>query len=178
VGFLYACVANIVTWSLGVNRMAAAAASEGAAPAILGRLHPRYDTPWAAFVIMGLISTALLIGNAALSSRADNVFWMVFKLSGVCFLISYLMIFPAFLILRYRQPDRPRPYRMPGGPAAAWAATVVCTACVAFAILLFFRPPPTAENPAAALNETWLLLAETLVTLAVGVAFLLRIRRR
>jgi amino acid transporter len=120
----------------------------------------------------------LLIGNAALSSRADNVFWMVFKLSGVCFLISYLMIFPAFLILRYRQPDRPRPYRMPGGPAAAWAATVVCTACVAFAILLFFRPPPTAENPAAALNETWLLLAETLVTLAVGVAFLLRIRRR
>jgi hypothetical protein len=49
---------------------------------------------------------------------------------------------------------------------------------VAFAILLFFRPPPTAENPAAALNETWLLLAETLVTLAVGVAFLLRIRRR
>jgi hypothetical protein len=49
---------------------------------------------------------------------------------------------------------------------------------VAFAILLFFRPPPTAENPAAALIETWLLLAETLVTLAVGVAFLFRVRRR
>jgi hypothetical protein len=30
VGFLYACVANIVTWSLGVNRVAAAAAAEGA----------------------------------------------------------------------------------------------------------------------------------------------------
>jgi amino acid transporter len=178
VGFLYCCVANIVTWSLGVNRVAAAAAAEGAAPAILGRLHPRYDTPWAAFVIMGLISTVLLVGNAALSSRADNVFWMVFKLSGVCFLVSYLMSFPAFLILRYRQPERPRPYRMPGGRVAAWAATVGCTGFVAFAILLFFRPPPTAENPAAALNETWLLLAETLVTLAVGVAFLFRVRRR
>jgi len=178
VGFLYACVANIVTWSLGVNRMAAAAASEGAAPAVLGRLHKHFDTPWAAFVIMGLISTVLLLGNAALSSRADNVFWMLFKLSGVCFLISYLMIFPAFLILRRRAPDRPRPYRMPGGPAVAWAATIVCTACVAGAILLFFRPPPTAENPAAALKETWLLLAETLLTLAVGVAFLPRVRRR
>ena len=167
-----------MTWSLGVTRMAAAAASEGAAPAILGRLHPCYDTPWAAFVIMGLISTALLLGNAALSSRADNVFWMLFKLSGVCFLISYLLIFPAFLILRRRAPDRPRPYRMPGGPVVAWAATIVCTACVAGAILLFFRPPPTAENPSAALKETWLLLAETLLTLAVGVAFLPQVRRR
>ena len=178
VGFLYCCVANIVTWSLGVNRVAAAAASEGAAPAILGRLHPRFDTPWAAFVIMGAIATVLLLGNAALSSRADNVFWMVFKLSGVCFLVSYLLIFPAFLILRYRQPARPRPYRMPGGLIGAWSATVVCTGFVAFAILLFFRPSPTAEDAAAGISETWLLLAETLITLAVGLAFLTRVRRR
>jgi len=176
VGFLYACVANIVTWSLGVNRVAAAAAAEGAAPAVLGRLHPRFDTPWAAFVIMGLISTVLLVGNAALSSRADNVFWMVFKLSGVCFLVSYLLIFPAFVLLRRRRPERPRPYRMPGGFPAAWLASVFCTALVAMAILLFFRPAPTAEDPAAALRETWLLLGETLLTLAVGLAFLPRVR--
>lgn len=175
VGFLYACVSNIVTWSLGVNRVAAAAAAEGSAPAILGRLHPRYDTPYMAFVIQGALSTALLLGNAALSSRADNVFWMVFKLSGVCFLISYLMVFPAFVLLRYRRPSQPRPYRMPGGIPAAWAAAVVCTAFIAFAILLFFRPAPTAENPSAAMYETWLLVAETLLTLAVGLTFLPRI---
>jgi len=167
-----------VTWSLGVNRVAAAAAAEGAAPAVLGRLHPRYDTPWAAFVIMGVISTALLVGNAALSSRPDNVFWMVFKLSGVCFLVSYLLIFPAFVLLRRRRPERPRPYRMPGGFPAAWAASVFCTAFVAMAILLFFRPAPTAEDPAAALRETWLLLGETLLTLVVGLAFMPRKIRR
>ena len=176
-GFLYACVANIVTWSLGVNRVAASAAAEGAAPAVLGRLHPRYKTPWAAFVIMGLVSTGLLVGNAALSDRADNVFWMVFKLSGVCFLVSYLMIFPAFAILRHRQPGTPRPYRMPGGPGAAWAAAVFCTLFVAGAILLFFRPSPTAEDPAAALRETWLLLGQTVFTLVVGLAFLPRVRK-
>jgi amino acid transporter len=177
VGFLYACIANIVTWSLGVNRVAAAAAAQGSAPAILGRLHPRYDTPWAAFVIMGVISTVLLVGNAALSSRADNVFWMVFKLSGVCFLVSYLMAFPAFALLRRRRPDQPRPYRMPGGALAAWGAALATTAFVAFAILLFFRPAPTAEDPAAALKETWLLLGETLATLAVGLLFLPRVKK-
>ena len=101
VGFLYACVANIVTWSLGANRVAAAAAAEGALPAVLGRLHPRHHTPHAAFVVMGAVSTALLVGNALLSSRADNVFWMIFRLSGVCFLVSYLLLFPAFLFLRW-----------------------------------------------------------------------------
>ncbi|OFV85679.1 MAG: hypothetical protein A2V74_05900 [Acidobacteria bacterium RBG_16_70_10] len=178
VGFLYACVANIVTWSLGVNRVAAAAAAEGSAPAVLARLHPRYDTPYMAFVITGVVATALLLGNAALSSRADNVFWMVFKLSGVCFLVAYLMVFPAFLLLRYRRPAQPRPYLMPGGMPAAWAASLLCTAFIAFAILLFFRTAPTAEDPAAAVRDFWLLLGETLATLAVGLAFLPRIKRR
>ena len=33
IGFLYACVANVVTWSLGANRVAAVAAEEGMLPA-------------------------------------------------------------------------------------------------------------------------------------------------
>jgi amino acid transporter len=177
-GFLYACVANIVTWSLGVNRVAAAAAAEGAAPRVLARLHPRYDTPYMAFVIMGLVATALLLGNAAFSSRADNVFWMVFKLSGVCFLLSYLLIFPAFIVLRYRRPAQPRPYRMPGGWPAAWTASWICTVFIAGAVLLFFWPSPTAESHEAAVRDSWILLGETLATLAVGLAFLPRIRAR
>ena len=32
IGFLYACIANVVTWSLGVNRVAAAAAEDHMAP--------------------------------------------------------------------------------------------------------------------------------------------------
>jgi amino acid transporter len=168
VGFLYSCVANIVTWSLGVNRVAAAAAGEGALPRLLGRLHPRFQTPYMAFVTMGVVATILLVGNAALSARADNVFWMIFKLSGVCFLISYLMVFPAFLILRRRRPGQPRPYRMPGGPLAAWLAASFCWVFIAGACLLFFRPASTGEDPARAVSESWLLVGETLATLAVG----------
>jgi amino acid transporter len=174
VGFLYACVANIVTWSLGVNRVAAAAAAEGAMPELLGRLHPRFRTPYMAFVVMGVVATFLLVGNAALSSRADNVFWMIFKLSGVCFLVSYLMVFPAFVILRRRRPEQPRPYRMPGGLLVAWPAATFCWLFIAGACLLFFKPAPTAENPAGAVRESWLLAGETLATLAVGLLLMPR----
>jgi amino acid transporter len=164
-GFLYACVGNIVTWSLGVNRVAAAAAAEGRFPAVLGRLHPRFKTPYMAFVIMGGISTALLVGNAALAESAQNVFWMIFKLSGLCFLLSYLLVFPAFLRLRYLRADRERPYRMPGGAAVAWLATLVCWLFVAGASLLFFKPAPGAAD---GLFESVLLGAETAITLVVG----------
>ena len=174
IGFLYACIANIVTWSLGVNRVAAAAAAEGAMPELLGRLHARFQTPYMAFVVMGAIATVLLVGNAALSDRADNVFWMIFKLSGVCFLVSYLMVFPAFLILRRRRADQPRPYRMPGGPLVAWAAASFCWVFIGGATLLFFKPAPTAENPAGAVRESWLLVGETIATLAVGLLLMPR----
>ncbi|MBI3932462.1 MAG: APC family permease [Acidobacteria bacterium] len=171
IGFLYACVANIVTWSLGVNRVAAAAAAEGVLPAALGRLHPRFKTPYVAFAAMGAIATALLVGNALLSRSQANVFWMTFKLSGICFLISYLLVFPAFLILRDRRPDTPRPYRMPGGRPAAVAATVVCWVFVAGSCLLFFKPSSASENAA---GEATLLAVETLATLVAGLLLIPR----
>jgi amino acid transporter len=168
VGFLYACVANIVTWSLGCNRVAATAAAEGTLPALLGRRHPRLHTPHAAFVAMGVIATVLLAGNAFLSDRADNVFWMTFRLSGVCFLVSYLLLFPAFVILRRRRPDAPRPYRLPGGPAAAWAAAGVCWLFVAAAVVLFFKPSATSTAADGGVGESVLLGVQLLATLAVG----------
>jgi glutamate:GABA antiporter len=39
--------------------------------------------------------------------------------------LAYLLIFPAFLILRYRYPDVPRTYRVPGGMLGAWIVTLL-----------------------------------------------------
>ena len=175
VGFLYSCIGNIVTWSLGVNRVAAAAAKDGALPKALGRLHPRYNTPHVAFVAMGLIATLLLLGNAALSSNASNVFWMVFKLSGFSYFVPYLLIFPAFVVLRHKQPLVPRPYRMPGGMPGAWVASVFCTLFVALGCVLFFKPSPSAD-PATASSETWLLAGESLATFVCGLLLMPRAR--
>jgi amino acid transporter len=126
-----------------------------------------------AFIVMGVIATALLVGNAALSTwlgtdSPDNVFLMVFNLSAFCFLVSYLMVFPSFLILRYRRPEQPRPYRMPGGLAVAWIATVVCWVFIAAACLLFFKPSAAAPNPTLETRRLVFLGAEALATLVVG----------
>jgi amino acid transporter len=164
-GFLYACVANVVTWSLGANRVAAVAAEEGLLPEAFGRLHPRFKTPALAFVVMGSVSTVLLIGGALLSNSQSNIFWMTFRLTALCLLLCYLLVFPAFLVLRKRQPEHPRPYRLPGGIGAATLAAWVCTLYIFGACVLFFVPSPTSQAP---LKEGLILGGETLATIVIG----------
>ena len=174
IAFLYACVSNVVTWSLGANRVAAVAAEEGMLPAALGRLHPRYKTPYLAFVWTGIVSTALLVGGALLSSSQSNVFWMTFRTSALCLLLSYLLVFPSFVVLRRKRPDHPRPYRMPGGAAGASVASWVCTLYIFGACVLFFAPSPTSQEP---LKEALVLGAVTAVTIVVGVLLIPRKRK-
>jgi amino acid transporter len=78
------------------------------------------------------------------------------------------MVFPAFVILRRRRPDQRRPYVMPGGPIAAGLAAAFCWVFIAGACLLFFRPAASGDDPAGAVRESWLLVGETLATLAIG----------
>jgi len=172
-GFLYACVANVVTWSLGSNRVAAVAAEEGVLPEALGRLHPRFRTPAFAFVVMGFVSTGLLVGGALLSSDQSNIFFMTFRLTSLCLLLCYLLVFPAFLVLRKRRPDQPRPYVAPGGPVGAAIAAWVCTLYIFGACVLYFVPSPTSQAP---LKEALILAGEMVVTIVVG--YLLIPRRR
>ena len=164
-GFLYACVANVVTWSLGANRVAAVAAEEGVLPEALGRLHSRFKTPAFAFVAMGFVSTALLAGGAALSNNQSNIFWMTFRMTALVLLLCYLLVFPAFLVLRKRRPDHPRPYRVPGGAGAAAVASWVCTLYIFGACVLFFVPSPTSQAP---LKEGLILGGLTLATIVIG----------
>ena len=98
---------------------------------------------------------------------------MTFRISALCLLLCYLLVFPAFLVLRKRRPDQPRPYRLPGGPAAAAVASWACTLYIFGACVLFFAPSPTSQEP---LKEALLLGAETIATIVIGVLLIPRRR--
>jgi hypothetical protein len=67
---------------------------------------------------------------------------------------------------------------MPGGRGGAWLAAALCWLFVAGSTLLFFRPAPTAADPASAVRESWILLAETLATAVAGLLLMPRLARR
>lgn len=47
---------------LTAPRLGYALATDGRAPAVLGRAHPRFGTPWAAILLLGGVATLLLVG--------------------------------------------------------------------------------------------------------------------
>jgi glutamate:GABA antiporter len=129
VGIFIALSSNGGTWIIGGDRVYAIAALDRAAPVQLGRFSKKYGTPIAVNVLSGIVATIAMVGAVLVSeSNGGNVstlFTLVLGFTISTTTLSYMLIFPAFLLLRYKYPHVPRTYRVPGGLIGAWIVTVL-----------------------------------------------------
>ena len=58
-----------------------------------------------------------------------------------------MLIFPAVIRLRYKYPDVPRPYRIPGGTAGLWIVGILTTAWAAFTTIVVIYPGIGTAHP-------------------------------
>ena len=160
IGALYTFFSNGVTWSLGCNRAMAEAALEREFPTIFAIEHRSLGTPVGAAVMMGIVSTvALLLYGFIAASNAD-LFWSLFAFSAVIFLIPYVLLVFAFARMRKLDPERIRPYRVPGGDVVATLLSWLCGSLLILALVLFvYTPGEGIQQP---------VLIGALVVLAVG----------
>ena len=141
VAALYSFLANMVTWTMGANRTAAEAAKENELPAIFGREDPVRKTPIGAFIITGIVSTAVMVIYGFMAGSAEDLFWTLFAFSSMIFLLPYLMLFPAFLKLRKIDANAERPYRVPGGKVFSIILAVICELFIIQAVVFFVYVP-------------------------------------
>ena len=160
IGALFTFFSNGVTWALGCNRAAAEAALEGELPKIFAIEHKTYATPVGAAVLMGLVSSLILVLYGFLAGSNEDLFWSLFAFSAVIFLLPYQGMFMAFIRTRVNDPDHPRPYRVPGGLGVAKLLAWVCFAVLALSIVLFVYTPGEGIQ--------WPVLMGVIVTLAIG----------
>ncbi len=169
---LYTYFTNMTTWTMGANRSAVEAAAEGELPKVLGREHPTRRTPVGALIATGLISTLVLVVTALFINKENSLFFGIFAASSVIFLLPYLLMFPSVAFLRYRDPDRPRPFRIPGGDRLVIALAVITCVFIAAGVVLFLWP----EIPSAPKEWSYTgpLVGIVAVTLLVGEVMLWR----
>ncbi|MBE6480296.1 MAG: APC family permease, partial [Olsenella sp.] len=124
--FLITMFANMASWSFGVNSVAAYAAQTGNMPKVFGKMNPKTGMPDGAAITNGVVTSLILciqlIPNEFIS---NNIFWMLFGLSVVFLLLTYIPMFPAFMKLRKVDPDRPRIYEFPFKGAMMKVALIV-----------------------------------------------------
>jgi len=90
---------------LGLSRLAYSLATNRQIPSLIGRLHPERSTPYVLICIAALLAAALVL-------PADLDFLVGIYAFGamLAFTIAHLSI----CVLRFREPDRERPFRIPG----------------------------------------------------------------
>jgi amino acid transporter len=111
----------LTSWNaflVGGSRAIYALAHSGMLPRFLGRLHPRFNTPANAVVLVGALAMfAPLLGRQTLVWLADA--------GGFGIVIAYAMVALSFIVLRRKQPEMPRPYRVRHGRFVGYAALVL-----------------------------------------------------
>jgi amino acid transporter len=140
VGSLFCFFACLIPWTIGANIAAAESALQGDLPKVFSHMHPRRGTPVGAALLCSVVGTVFTLGYAVLFSltdgAVDDLFWNLFAFSSVIFLLPYIVMMLAFRKLRQIDPDRLRPYRVPGGHVAelltAWVPTILLVAAAGF----------------------------------------------
>jgi APA family basic amino acid/polyamine antiporter len=111
-------------------------------PAFVGRVHPRFRTPAAALVIQAIWSVGLLCSGTfdMLTDTLIFVSWIFYGLGAY-----------GLFVLRRKDPQAPRPYKVPGYPWIPWLFIVSAAIFLAFTIyndLVAYRTAVAAGKPA------------------------------
>jgi APA family basic amino acid/polyamine antiporter len=115
-------LAGIITsWNaliVGASRAVYALANAGMLPPALGKLHSKYRTPANAILLIGALSIiSPFFGRPALV-------WLV-NAGGLGIVVAYIFVAASFLVLRQKEPELERPYKVPFGSATGITALIL-----------------------------------------------------
>jgi basic amino acid/polyamine antiporter, APA family len=123
---------------LGLSRLAYSLSTNRQIPSGLGRLHPVRSTPYVLIILAGLIAAGL-----AASESLDFLVGIYAFGAMVAFTIAHLSI----IRLRYTEPDRDRPYKIPfsirvrGGELPLPAAFGALVSAAGFVAVMIVHEP-------------------------------------
>ncbi|MEU8234304.1 amino acid permease [Actinoplanes sp. NPDC048967] len=107
VGAIIGILTVMFTFMLGVTRVWYAMSRDGLLPAWFAKVHPVRRVPsrvtWIAGVASAIIAGLLPIREAA-------------ELTNIGILLAFVVVCVAVIVLRYRRPELPRSFRLPGMP--------------------------------------------------------------
>ena len=125
--FIYTFVANIASWSFGVNEVAKYAAEDGSMPKMFAKTNSE-GVPATAAYINGIVASLIVIFGIVANAVSEDFgagFSLFFCLSWITLLVGYIPMFLAFLKLRKVDANKERPYRVPFEGVMAKVAAIV-----------------------------------------------------
>ena len=116
-GAIVSMSAVLLVFQYGQPRIFYAMARDGLLPQWAAKLHPKYRVPHVTTLLTGIVVALwALIGDAA----------ETYDLTNIGTLFAFALVAIGVLVLRYKDPDRPRPFRVPFVWPISLTATALC----------------------------------------------------
>lgn len=141
-GSVIAHTAVLFVFQLGQPRIFFSMARDGLLPSMFAKVHPRFRTPW-----WSTILTGIAVGSASMVSSLNEMV----DLTNIGTLFAFILVCIGIVVLCMKEPERPRPFRVPGGSILPVLGVIGCLG------LIYYLPPTSWLRFAAWLNFGFLI---------------------
>jgi basic amino acid/polyamine antiporter, APA family len=106
-GSVVAHTAVLLVFQLGQPRIFFSMARDGLLPSVFASVHPRFKTPHVTTILTGVA-----VGGIAAFATVDEMV----SLTNIGTLFAFILVCVGVMVLRHKDPNRPRPFKVPFGP--------------------------------------------------------------
>jgi APA family basic amino acid/polyamine antiporter len=139
IGAILGLASVVLVMLMGQPRIFFSMSRDGLLPAVFGKVHPKFQTPYITTIVTGVVAAAVA-GFFPIALLGELV--------SIGTLLAFVIVCFGVMILRYVRPNIPRPFRTPAVPLVPILGILIC------GYMMYTLP-----------NDTWIRL---LVWMAVG----------
>lgn len=132
-------IGGAAAWMLGPSKGMLAAGRDGSLPVSLTRVS-KNNTPVRILLLQGVFFT-VMCSAFILMPTVSSAFWVLTDVTSILALLVYIAMFPAAIRLRYKFPNQPRAFKIPGGKFGLWFICLLGLVTCLFAVAIGFVPP-------------------------------------
>ncbi len=136
-GSVIAHTAVLLVFQLGQPRIFYSMSRDGLLPSIFYKVHSKFRTPHISTILTGVF-VAVFAAVASIDEMVD--------LTNIGTLFAFILVCAGIIVLRKREPQRARPFRVPGGIVIPVLGIISCL------YLIYYLPPTSWLRFAAWLN--------------------------
>lgn len=132
-------LSSVSTWVAGPAKALLAAAEEGDLPKRFSKINV-HGMPSRLMIFQACVVSVLSFIFIFFPSFNEGL-WVLTAILSILYLMMYLLLFAAALVLRFKEPNTPRPFKIPGGKTGLAVVCSIGFLSALFAIIIGFFPP-------------------------------------
>jgi APA family basic amino acid/polyamine antiporter len=117
IGAIAGLASVVLVMLMGQPRIFFSMSRDGLLPPVFGKVHPRFQTPYVTTIVTGIVA-ALVAGFFPIGLLGELV--------SIGTLLAFVIVCCGVMVLRYKRPNIPRPFRTPLVPVVPILGVLIC----------------------------------------------------